>query len=103
MRPTSNAYFAPAVDPGQSYRAAAAEGRIIDTLTDIETGLSELLSMQNAALSRIDHLIAQSNTRPVTRAASADNTQSAQRVESLRSDITRCRSCGNLDTISTPL
>ncbi|VVD79162.1 hypothetical protein PCO31111_01384 [Pandoraea communis] len=103
MRPTSNAFFAPAADPGQSYRAAAAEGRIIDTLTDIETGLSELLSMQNAALSRIDHLIAQSGTRTVTRAASADNAQSSQRVEALRSDITRCRSCGNLETISTQL
>lgn len=103
MLPANNTPFAPVSNPGQSYLAMAAQGRMSDAITEVETGLAELLRMQNAALARIDHLIARSGSRTVTRAASADNAQSLESIESMRSDITRCRSCGNIETITTQL
>ncbi|VVE86924.1 hypothetical protein [Pandoraea bronchicola] len=103
MLPTNNAFFAPAANPGQHYLDLAATGRINDTITDVENGLSELLRMQNAALARIDHLIAQSGTQPATRASSADNPPPQHGGGSLSKDMTRCQPCPNAETVTTAL
>ncbi|PTE02187.1 hypothetical protein [Pandoraea apista] len=103
MRPINNASFAPTTNPGQSYLAIAAQGRLSDSITEAEAGIAALLAMQNATIARLDRLAALQDARPLNRATSADNAQSRLRRESMKSDMTRCQSCGNLETITTRL
>lgn len=100
MLPIKTVYAPPTTDLGQRYRAHAAGERIKDALTDVESEIAELLKLQNMALSRIDHLIAQSGARADTHTASANDARHGSRAESFKNDMTRCESCANVSNIN---